>query len=147
MAGADADAPAGARLLDLINASWTTQVIYAAVELRLPDLLAAGPRRVESLAEASGCHPDALRRLLSGLASLDLCRERAGLFELTSMGALLRADAPDSLRAWAIHCGKNLWPAWGRLAESVRTGASDRRRATGTDDFGHLERSGPGIRK
>ena len=55
------------------------------------------------------------------------------------MGALLRADAPDSLRAWAIHCGKYLWPAWGRLAESVRTGTSDRKRASGTDDFGHLE--------
>jgi orsellinic acid C2-O-methyltransferase len=136
---ADADAPASARLLELINASWTTQAICAAVELRLPDLLAAGPCRVEALAEASGCHPEALARLLRGLSSLDLCRERAGSFELTPMGALLRADVPDSLRAWAIHCGKYLWPAWGRLAESVRTGTSDRRRATGTDDFGHLE--------
>ena len=56
------------------------------------------------------------------------------------MGALLRSDAPVSLRAWAIHSGKYLWPAWGRLAESVRTGTSDRLRTTGTDDFGHLER-------
>ena len=56
------------------------------------------------------------------------------------MGALLRADAPDSLRMWAVHCGRYLWPAWGRLAESVRTGASDRKRASGSDDFGHLER-------
>ena len=137
---ADANGPASAeRLLDLINASWTTQAICAAVELGLPDQLAAGPRRVEALADASGCHPAALERLLRGLASLDLCREHEGIFELTPMGALLCAGADDSLRAWAIHCGRYLWPAWGRLAESVRTGTSHRKRATGTDDYGHLE--------
>jgi orsellinic acid C2-O-methyltransferase len=75
------------------------------------------------------------------LASLDLCRERTdGMFELTPVGALLRADAPGSLRAWAIHSGKYLWPLWGRLAGSVRTGASSRKRTTGADDYGHLER-------
>ena len=56
------------------------------------------------------------------------------------MGALLAADAPVSLRAWAIHSGRTLWPAWGRLAESVRTGASERKRTAGSDDFAHLER-------
>ena len=138
--GTEVDAPHAHRLLHLINASWTTQAIYAAVELGLPDLLAAGPQRTESLAALSGSHPDALGRLLRALASLDLCRERDGAFELTPMGTLLAADAPTSLRAWAIHSGRNLWPAWGRLAESVRTGTSDRKRASGSDDFGHLER-------
>jgi orsellinic acid C2-O-methyltransferase len=137
--GADA-VDAARRLYDLINASWTTQAVHAAVELRVPELLAAGPQRAESLARAAGCHPDPLARLLRALASLDLCRECDGAFELTPTGALLAADAAMSLRAWAIHCGRYLWPTWGRLAESVRTGASERRRSSDSDDFAHLER-------
>jgi ubiquinone/menaquinone biosynthesis C-methylase UbiE len=136
----DATPAAVRRLYDLINASWTTQAVYAAALLRIPDLLSDGPRSAESLAGATGCDPQALARLLRALASLDLCRECGDAFELTPLGALLRADAPASLRAWAIHSGRYLWPAWGRLAESVGTGASDRKRATGADDFGSLER-------
>ena len=131
---------AARRLYDLINAGWTTQAMYAAVELRIPDLLANGPQDAGSLARASGCDPEALRRLLRALASLDLCRERGDVFELTPMGDLLRADASESLRAWAVHCGRYLWPAWARLAESVRTGTSDRKRVDGADSYGHLER-------
>jgi hypothetical protein len=137
----EADAPEAARrLFELINASWTTQAVHAAVELDLPDLLAAGPQRAESLARASACDPDALARLLRALAALDLCRERDGAYELTPTGALLRSDAPVSLRAWAIQAGRHLWPAWGRLAESVRTGASERKRTTGSDTFDDFDR-------
>lgn len=128
------------QLFDLINASWTTQAVHAAVELGVPDLLAAGPQRAESLARASGCDPDALARLLRALATLDLCRERDGAYELAPAGALLRSDAPVSLRAWTIQAGRYLWPAWGRLAESVRTGTSERKRATGSDAFDHFDR-------
>ena len=135
--GALADAQ---RLFELINAGWTTQAVHAAAEIGLPDLLAHGPQRPDALARAAGCDADALARLLRALASLDLCRERDAGFELTPMGELLRSGATLSLRDWAIHSGRTLWPAWGRLAESVRTGASDRKRTSGSDDFGHLER-------
>ena len=39
------DRPRAALLLEAINASWTTQTIAAAVELRIPDLLADAPPR------------------------------------------------------------------------------------------------------
>ena len=51
VASADADALAsGQRLLELINASWTTQAIYAAVELRT-----SGPARRRSAAGRIAC--------------------------------------------------------------------------------------------
>ena len=71
--------PTRSGCFELINAGWTTQAVYAAAELGLPDLLAHGPQRSDALARASRLRsPIALARLLRALASLDLCRERDG---------------------------------------------------------------------
>ena len=43
---------------------WTTQAIFVAVRLRIPDLLAAGPRTADELAAETGSHPRSLYRLL-----------------------------------------------------------------------------------
>ena len=132
--------PDRARLLALINASWTTQVTATAAELGLADLLAQGVSSVSALAAASGCHAPSLQRLLRALVSLDLCVEKLdGTFALTSTGALLRDDVPESLAAWAKVCGRQSWLVWHDLPESVRTGKSVRLRTLGADGFGHLE--------
>jgi orsellinic acid C2-O-methyltransferase len=129
-----------ARLLALINASWTTQVAATAVELGLADLLAQGVSSLATLAAASGCHAPSLQRLLRALVSLDLCVENQdGTFELTSTGMLLREDIPESLAAWATVCGRQSWLIWHDLAESVRTGKSVRLRTLGVDGFAHLD--------
>src|SRR5882672_10488321 len=61
------------KLLDIIGASWMSQAVYVAAELRLTDLLAGGPRRVAELAKAAGCQEESLGRLMRGLASLGVC--------------------------------------------------------------------------
>ena len=135
---ADADAQA-ARLMGLVTSSWKSQAVYAAAELRLPDLLAAGPRTSDDLAAAVGAHPQALYRLLRALTSLEICRQRDdGAFELAPLGALLREDSPDSLRSWTTYWGGFHWPIWGHLLESVKTGESARRLLMGTAAFEHL---------
>ena len=145
--GADAaphsDTPESAdrhRLLGLINASWTTQAIAAAVKLGLIDALSAGPCSAQDLARACHVHEPSLYRLLRALTSLDLCRhldhER---FALTPTGALLQGDAANSLAAWALLNGTRAWTQWGRLAESVRTGQSIRKLTLAHDDFSHLD--------
>ena len=129
-----------ARLLSLINANWTTQAVSVATQLRLPELLRDGPQTAHALAQATHCHGPSLIRLLRALTSIDVLTEAAdGLFELTSVGALLRADVPGSLAAWAEFCGTRSWATWGRLVESVRTGDSIRKQASGVDGFHHLE--------
>jgi hypothetical protein len=55
------------------------------------------------------------------------------------MGALLQADAQDSLRSWTMWWGAHLWPVWGNLLYSVKTGKSARKLLTGTEGFDHLE--------
>jgi orsellinic acid C2-O-methyltransferase len=144
MAGTEAlsppDAETSRRLLELIGASWMTQAITAAAELRIADRLAAHPLTADELAPAVGCHPASLRRLLRALASLDVTREQDdGSFALTDMGALLRSDRQPSLRSWAMWWGHYLWPIWGDLQQSVKSGRSRRELATGRSGYAHLE--------
>jgi hypothetical protein len=139
------DVDGRARLLSLINANWTTQAVSVATQLRLPELLRDGPRSADALAQATCCHRPSLVRLLRALTSIDVLNEAVdGRFELTSIGALLRADVPGSLAAWAEFCGTRSWATWGRLVQSVQTGDSIRKLTSGADGFAHLEDDAPG---
>jgi SAM-dependent methyltransferase len=129
------------RFQSILTGSWKAQALYAAAELRIADFLAAGPRTSADLAASAGAHPQSLHRLLRALSALDLCAERTdGSFELTSLGALLQEQSPHSLRAWTVWWGHYLWPVWGNLLYSVRTGQSARKLLLGTDGFGHLQK-------
>jgi len=135
------DPPGAPELLDIIGGSWMSQATYVAAELRIADLLAGGPRPADELAKAAECHAPSLQRLMRGLVSLGICAEREdGRFDLTPMGSLLRSDAPNSLRSWAIVWGKLQWPIWGNLLHSVRTGESARKLVLGTEGYEHLAR-------
>jgi hypothetical protein len=86
------------------------------------------------------CNPDAMRRLLRALASLEVVREDDdGTFAMLALGQLLRSDVPDSLNAQAQWFGRYTWAFWGELAESVRTGVGGRERKKGQVGYGHLQ--------
>ena len=128
----DDDTAAARQLLDLINGSWVAQACYVTARLGIADLLAAGPRTAEDLAALTATNAAALRRLLSALGSVDICHQRDdGAFEMTRMGALLRADVPCSMRAWALQWGGEAWQVWANLLHSIKTGQSARSLITG----------------
>lgn len=128
------------RFQAILTGSWKTQALYVAAELRIADLLAAGPRTSADLAASLGTDPQSLHRLLRALSALDMCAERDdGSFALTPLGALLQDESPNSLRAWTMWWGHHLWPVWGNLLYSVKTGKSARKLLFGTDGFGHLQ--------
>ncbi|WP_372716039.1 methyltransferase [Immundisolibacter sp.] len=129
------------RLSSLIASQWMSQAIYAAAQLRIPDLLADSAMSSEELAGATQTHAPSLHRLLRALTTLDICEELGdGVFALTPMGALLRGDSAESLRAWALYSGGSQWPVWGHLIDSIRTGRSARHLITGNKAFEHAER-------
>src|SRR5262245_9764713 len=100
------ETPPRLRLTRLILSLWAPQSIHAAAALRIPDLLADGPRRSDELAQAAGAHPGALYRLMRALVALELCAQTEdGAFALTQMGDYLRSDSPDSARSWALLMG------------------------------------------
>lgn len=111
-------------LFRMIHGYRVSQAIHVAAELRLSDHLAVGPRSAAELAEATGCHPDALHRLIRALASVGVYRQLSdGRFESTALGDELRSDAPRGLRGLAAFVGRPYqWQAWSALGQSVRTG-------------------------
>lgn len=132
--------PEAAKLLGMIGASWMSQAVCVAAELRVADLLAGGSRNTDELARATNCQPASLHRLMRALASLGLCAEQEdGSFELTPAGLLLRADARPSVRSWAIWWGRHQWPVWGNLLYSIKTGESARKLVTGHEGYQHQE--------
>ena len=126
-------------LLELIAGGWTTQALHVAARLGIADRLADGPRSAAALADALGAHAESLHRLLRALTALGVTAEpERGVFALTPLGAHLRADAPGSVRSWALFWGGSLWPIWATLVHSVRTGTSPRALVTRREGFDSL---------
>jgi SAM-dependent methyltransferase len=100
------------------------QAIHVATKLRIPDLLASGPKTIAELASDSGAHAPTLERLLRALSSLDMiARTSDGRFCNTLLTEVLRADHPQSQREAALFLpAAFLWRPLGDLYESVRTG-------------------------
>src|SRR5688572_8148286 len=115
LAGA-AELPLTAALAQMPTGHQVTQALYAATRLGIADLLAAGPRGVDDLAQASGSHAPSLYRLLRALAGLGVfAQDDDGRFRLTPLAELLRADAPDSMRASILNLGGAAYRLWGDL--------------------------------
>lgn len=104
---------------DMVGA-WKTQVIRAAVDLGVFEILPASAADLDStlrLAPSSGS------RLLRALLELDLvARDAADVYHVTERGAHLRAGHDLSLAAAAQHWGGPSYEAWRGLADALRTG-------------------------
>lgn len=105
--------------------------LNTAVELGIPDLLAAGPRPVSELARETKSNEDALYRTLRLLASVGIFTESAPrpdasgprTFAHTPASDTLRTDAPNSTRALARFVGDAFhFRVYAEYLYSVRTG-------------------------
>jgi hypothetical protein len=123
------------RLMELINGFRTTQAIYVAVTLGVPDLLRNGAVACDQLAALTGSHPRALYRLLRALAAIGILHESDNRsFALAPLGRALVSDSQCSHNAWArFVAGPPLWASWGHLLYSVRTGEPGFRHLHGRD--------------
>src|SRR5690348_2363143 len=75
-----------------------SSALHAALELGLPDRLAAGPKPVSELARETGTNEDALYRVLRVLASLGLFEERASRTFAANLPAQLLQAKPGTAR-------------------------------------------------
>lgn len=115
---------ASARLLQMAHGYAVTQMVAVAARLELADLLAAGPRTVTSLAQATGTRPDALARFLRGAVAVGLLTEpNRDRFALTPVGDGLRSSNPACLRDLAIaQASPGLYRAWEGLFDALHSG-------------------------
>jgi hypothetical protein len=116
------------------------QAIYAATKLRIPDLLASGPKTIAELASDCGAHPATLERLLRALASVEMfALEPGGRFSNTRLTEVLRADHPESqCKSVLFLPAPFLWRPLGELYDSVRTGEPAFPRIFGQQFFEYL---------
>lgn len=131
------------RLLRQVTACWGPQALRVAIELDLPDRLAAASLDAETLAQQCGVAIESLQRLLRALCALGICRERSdGRFSLTAAGDALRqgetAGGP-SLRAIVQWWAGPMWSLWPELGYSVTTGRSARERMSGWQGYAFLD--------
>src|SRR5262245_36276673 len=95
MSTATATAPsqtlAQTALLELLFGRCVTMALSVVAKLRIPDLLADGPRSVDDLATKTGAHAPSLYRVIRALSSSGVFTEQAdGRFALTPTGEYLR---------------------------------------------------------
>src|SRR4029079_8657426 len=85
-----------------------TQAIRVAVELGLPDRIAAGTHDPEELAVASRARPPSLRRLLRALGAIGIVTsDKGGHVGMTPIGEGLRSDAAEPLAGGPRSCGSD----------------------------------------
>jgi hypothetical protein len=129
-----------ASLLRMVYGAQAAQVIYVAAKFALADLLASGTQDSSELAKAASIDEPTLRRLLRGLVSLGICSEvELDRFALTEMGQYLRSDHPQSLQARVLFNSEVLWPIWGALLDTIRTGNSGAVQAFGMPFYDYLQ--------
>jgi SAM-dependent methyltransferase len=100
------------------------QAIHVAAKLHLADLMAAGPKSVAELAEATHTNETSLARFLRALTSLGIfATDPSGRYCQTPLSDTLRADHPESIRPSAMMLGARfIWEPVGWLDEAIRTG-------------------------
>lgn len=127
-------------LQDIVYGYMPAQMLYVAARLNVADELAGGSRTLAELATATATHPASLRRLLRGLAALNVVTEtETDRYELGSAGQELRGDTPSSIKASVLwFCSPEMWRAWGELEQAVRTGEPAWNHVFGTKPFDYL---------
>ena len=117
--------PAPFTTLQQIGAGYAvSRSLHAVAELSIADALGDEPQTATQLATATGTNPDALGRVLRLLAGHGVFAAEDGRFRHNAASRLLRADHPQSMRAFARMFGlATNWRIFEALEHSLRTGA------------------------
>jgi len=131
---------AASRLARLTDGYVVTQLLWVAAELRIADVLTAGPRTAEELACEVGADAGNLRRVLRGLAAEEVLEDLPdGRFGLTPTGLLLREGVEGSQRGAVLARGGLYYAALAGLLDAVRDGGVPFERVHGRTLFQHLD--------
>ncbi|MER5811537.1 methyltransferase [Streptomyces sp. NPDC002033] len=134
-------------LLHLLTGAWTTQAIATFAHLRVPEAMeTADVTDTRELARRTATHPDGLAALLRYLTMLGIVAEDDDAavgqdgFRLTPLGALLRADHPDTMRPLALMYAGPFYRSFAALDHTVRTGQPAFDHLFGENHFDHFAR-------
>jgi len=111
-------------VMETIFGRWRSQILYTGVKLGIFEALGQQEKNAALIAKELSLDPTMSYRLLRALSSLGLVREHAGRsFSLTSAGAYLRADHPETLRGITLlEEGPEHYAIWKHLPDMIRDG-------------------------
>jgi hypothetical protein len=102
---------------------WIASAVGVAASLGVADLLADGPRKAAELAVATGVHAVPLSSVMRVLAAVGLFAETPdGAFANTADSEALRADHPQSVRAWCMLAAGDYQRLFQAMSHTVATG-------------------------
>jgi len=111
------------RILDLASAFWGSAALLAAVEHNLFGAIDGGAATAAEIATRAGLPLRPTEMLLDAIVALELCTKDGDRYgNAPDAAAFLVPGRPGSL-ATALGYNTRLFPAWARLAESVRKDA------------------------
>jgi hypothetical protein len=127
--------PPEAQIAEMLMGQLAARLVNLTATLKLPDLLADGPRTADELAAVTGTHAPALYRVMRTLASLGVLTEDAGhRFALQPLGAVLKSGTPS--HAAALMLGGDVFTrSFEQLLHSVRTGKTGFEKSFGVPVF------------
>lgn len=113
-------------IMQMLSGQIISRCIGLAADLAIADYLADGPKDIETLANETNTHPDALYRVLRLLAGFGIFTELPDRrFQNSPLSEPLLTNAAGSLRHFARWFSDPMrWSALGNLDYAVRTGNS-----------------------
>ncbi len=126
-------------LMQLITGMWASQSVATMARLGVTDAM-DGPTSAAVIAEKVGARPELLGRMMHTLSTIGVFGQpEPGVFTLTPMSELLRADHPASLRAMAItQNDPGHYIGWSKATEVVKDGGNGSVRAHGKEAWAYF---------
>jgi hypothetical protein len=109
-------------IMQLALAYRASAALFAASELDVFSTLADGPKTADQVAKERQCHEAPMRLLLESCAATGLLTSNGGSYANTPVADTFLVRGRPAYSANGLKYAEDLYPAWGRLADLVRTG-------------------------
>lgn len=111
-----------ARLMDVATGYWPAAALSAAVHLGIFDAIAVGDGSAQDIASRIGAPEDYATDLLESLAAIGLLNRTGEVYTFDSGAARWIDPRSPACMIDALRMNLDLYPLWGRLAETIRGG-------------------------
>jgi hypothetical protein len=114
--------PSPAPIFQMATAYWASSVLLTANRLGLFTALGAGEATVESLAATLGLSPYPFDNFLDALVSLGYLERRGARYANSPLSSTFLVAGQPAYLGNALKYSDDLYPVWGRLGDTLRSG-------------------------
>ena len=111
------------RIMAMASAFYESCILFTASDSGIFSKIAEiGPADAKTLAAALGLDQRGARMILDGCVAVDLLEKKGELYSNTPESALFLVKGSAGDLSGALRYNRDVYPAWGKLAEFVKTG-------------------------